>query len=139
MKLLEAADSERVTEVRTTNRGVAQLLRDVAEDGVHLARQEVQLARIEFAQIARDIGKGTGFTVAAGMIGLLTAQMLVFGIVLLLGDALFRGHYWIAAFVLTVILGGVAFYLLKRGTALLSPKNMKPEQTLATLRRHKDG
>ena len=122
-----------------SNRGIGQLLRDVAEDGAHLARQEVQLARIEFAQIARDIGKGTVFAVAAAMIGLLTVQMLVFGIALLMGDALFRGHYWIAAFVLTVILGAVAFYLLKRGTALLSPRNMKPEQTLATLRRHKDG
>jgi hypothetical protein len=121
------------------NRGVGQLLREVAEDGAQLARQEVQLARIEFAQIARDIGKGTVLAVAAAMLGLLTVQMLVFGIVLLLGDALFRGHYWIAAFVLTVILGGVAFYLLKRGTALLSPRNIKPEQTLATLRRHKDG
>ena len=137
MKLLEGPDTHRATQA-AGNRGVAQLLRDVAEDGVQLARQEVQLARIEFAQIARDIGKGTGFTVAAGMLGLLTAQMLVFGIVLLLGDALFRGHYWIAAFVLTVILGAVAFWLLKRGTALLSPKNMKPEQTLATLRRHQD-
>ena len=122
-----------------TNRGVGQLLRDVAEDGAHLARQEVHLARVEFAQIARDVGKGTGFAVAAGMLGLLTAQMLVFGIVLLLGDALFRGHYWIAAFVLTVILGGAAFYLLKRGTALLSPTKLKPEQTLATLRRHNHG
>jgi len=119
------------------NRGVGQLLREVAEDGAHLARQEVQLARIEFAQIARDIGKGTGLTVAAAMLGLLTVQMLVFGIVLLMGDALFRGHYWIAAFVLTAVLGGAAFYLLKRGTSLLSPRNMKPEQTLATLRRHK--
>jgi len=119
------------------NRGVGQLLREVAEDGAHLARQEVQLARIEFAQIARDIGKGTGLSVAAAMLGLLTVQMLVFGIVLLMGDALFRGHYWIAAFVLTAILGGAAFYLLKRGTSLLSPRNMKPEQTLATLRRHK--
>jgi Putative Actinobacterial Holin-X, holin superfamily III len=119
-----------------TNRGVGQLLREVAEDGAHLARQEVHLARIEFAQIARDIGKGTGFTVAAAMLGLLTVQMLVFGIVLLMGDAMFRGHYWIAAFVLTVILGGAAFYLLKRGTSLLSPSKMKPEQTLATLRRH---
>ena len=135
MKLVEDSKSRSTV---TTNRGVGQLLRDVAEDGVQLARQEVQLARIEFAQIARDIGKGTGFTVAAAMLGLLTLQMLVFGIVLLLGDALFRGHYWIAAFVLTVILGGVAYYLLKRGTALLSPKNIKPEQTLATLRRHKD-
>jgi hypothetical protein len=121
------------------NRGVGQLIREVAEDGAQLARQEVQLARIEFAQIARDIGKGTVLAIAAAMIGLLTVQMLVFGIVLLLGDALFRGHYWIAAFVLTVILGGLAFYLLKRGTALLSPRNIKPEQTLATLRRHKDG
>jgi Putative Actinobacterial Holin-X, holin superfamily III len=122
-----------------TNRGVGQLLREVAEDGAHLARQEVQLARIEFAQIARDIGKGTVLAVAAAMLGLLTVQMLMFGFVLLLGEALFRGHYWIAAFVLTLILGGVSFYLLKRGTALLSPKNIKPEQTLATLRRHKDG
>lgn len=122
-----------------TNRGVGQLLREVAEDGAHLAREEVHLARIEFAQIARDIGKGTGLTVAAAMLALLTVQMLVFGIALLLGDALFRGHYWIAAFVLTVILGGAAFYLLKRGTALLSPRNIKPEQTLSTLRRHKDG
>jgi hypothetical protein len=120
-------------------RGVGKLLREVAEDGAHLARQEVNLARIEFAQIARDIGKGTAFTVAAGMLGLLTVQMLVFGFALLMGDALFRGRYWIAAFVLTVILAGVAFFLLKRGTALLSPKNIKPEQTLATLRRHKDG
>jgi hypothetical protein len=122
-----------------TNRGVGELLRDVAEDGAHLARQEVHLARIEFAQIARDIGKGTGYAVAAGMLGLLTVQMLVFGIVLLLGDAIFRGNYWIAAFVLTAIMAGVAFYLLKRGTALLSPKKLKPEQTLATLRRHKNG
>jgi hypothetical protein len=119
-----------------TNRGVGQLLRDVAEDGAHLARQEVHLARIEFAQIARDVGKGTGLAVAAGMLGLLTVQMLVFGIVLLMGDALFRGRYWIAAFILTAILAGGAFYLLKRGAALLSPKNLKPEHTLATLRRH---
>jgi hypothetical protein len=122
-----------------TNRGVGKLLRDVAEDGAHLARQEVHLARIEFAQIARDIGKGTGFTVAAAMIGLLTVQMLVFAIVLLLGDALFSGRYWVAAFVLTAILGGIAFYLLRRGTSLLSPTKLKPEQTLATLRRHRDG
>ena len=122
-----------------THRGVGQLLREVAQDGAHLARQEVNLARIEFAQIARDIGKGTVFAVAAAMLGLLTVQMLVFGLALLLGDALFRGHYWIGAFVLSAILGGIAFYLLKRGTTLLSPKNIKPEQTLATLRRHKDG
>jgi hypothetical protein len=39
--------------------------------------------------------------------------------------------------VLTAILGGAAFFLLKRGASLLSPRNMKPEDTLATLRRQK--
>ena len=120
-------------------RGVATLLREVAEDGAHLARQEVALARIEFAQIARDIGKGTGYAIAAGMLGLLTAQMLVIGIVLLLGEELLSGRYWIAAFILTAVLAGAAFLLLKRGAALLSPTNLKPDQTLATLRRHRDG
>lgn len=120
-------------------RGVATLLKEVAEDGAHLARQEVALARIEFAQIARDIGKGTGYAVAAGMLGLLTAQMLVIGIVLLLGEEILSGRYWIAAFILTVILAGAAAFLLKRGAALLSPKNIKPDQTIATLRRHRDG
>lgn len=115
------------------------LLREVAEDGAHLARQEVALARIEFAQIARDIGKGTALAIAAGMLGLLTVQMLVIAIVLVLGEELLSGRYWIAAFVLTGILAGVAGYLLKRGMALLSPKNLKPEQTIATLRRHRDG
>jgi Putative Actinobacterial Holin-X, holin superfamily III len=129
----------KLADITHTNRGVGELLREVAEDGAHLARQEVHLARIEFAQIARDIGKGTGLTVAAAMIGLLTIQLLVFGFALLLGDALFRGHYWIGAFVLAALLGGVAFLLLKKGTSLLSPKHIKPEQTLATLRRYKDG
>jgi hypothetical protein len=122
-----------------TDRGVGQLLREVAEDGAHLAREEVHLARIEFAQIARDIGKGTGFVIGAALLGMLTVQMLVFGFALLLGDALFHGNYWIGAFVLTVVLAIVAFYLVKRGTALLSPRNMKPEETLSTLRRLRNG
>jgi hypothetical protein len=120
-------------------RGVGTLLREVAEDGAHLARQEVALARIEFAQIARDIGKGTAFAVAAGMLGLLTAQMLVIAVVLLLGEELLSGRYWIAAFILTALLAAAAAILLKRGAALLSPRNLKPDETLATLRRQRDG
>src|SRR3954464_13851867 len=105
----------------SSNRGLGEILREVAEDGAHLARQEVNLARIEFAKIARDVGKGTGFTVAAAMLGLLRVQIVVFGFVLLWVAAFSRGHYWIAAFVLTIIRGAVAFFLLKRGTALLCP------------------
>jgi hypothetical protein len=122
-----------------TGRGVGTLLREVAEDGAHLARQEVHLARIEFAQIARDIGKGTAFAVAAGMLGLLTVQMIVFAVVLLMGAEIFNGRYWIAGFVLAAILAAGAAFMLKRSAALLSPSNIKPDQTLATLRRNRNG
>src|SRR5438876_10214689 len=73
----------KIASAAQTHRGVGQLLREVAQDGAHLARQEVNLARIEFAQIARDIGKGTVFAVAAAMLGLLTVQMLGCGLPLL--------------------------------------------------------
>src|SRR5204863_9674872 len=99
-----------------SNRGIGQLLREVAEDGAHLARQEVNLARIEFAHIARDIGKGSGFGVAAAMLGLLTVQMLVLGIALWMVGALFRGHYWIAGSVRSGMCGGHALYAVMRGT-----------------------
>jgi hypothetical protein len=121
------------------NQGLGGLLRQVADDGAHLARQEVALARMEFAEIARNIGTGTGFAVGAAMVGLLTVQMLFVGIVLVMGDALFRGRYWIAAFVLTVILAVVAFAMLSRARALLAPRNMIPDQTLSTLRRNGHG
>src|SRR4029078_3585680 len=54
----------KLADVSHTGRGVGELLREVAEDGAHLARQEVHLERIEFAQIEREIDKGSAFTVA---------------------------------------------------------------------------
>lgn len=119
---------------RMDGQSMVGLIRQVADDGAHLARQEVNLARIEFAEIARDIGKGTGFSVAAAMLGMLTVQMFVLGIVLVLGDELFRGRYWIAAFLITAVLAGVAVAVALRAKKLLSPRNMIPDQTLATLR-----
>ena len=118
----------------TDDRSMGVLLRQVADDGAHLARQEIALARIEFAEAARDVGHGTSLALAAGLVGMLTVQMLMFAIVLLMGDALFHGQWWIAAAVLTVVLGVAAWMLLARAKALLSPKNMIPDQTIATLK-----
>ncbi|MDB4915370.1 MAG: hypothetical protein JWM95_3014 [Gemmatimonadetes bacterium] len=122
----------------TEERSMSALLRQVAEDGAHLARQEVSLARIEFAESARNVGHGTGFAVAAALLGLLTVQMLMFAVVLLMGAELFNGRWWIAALVLTGALGVAAFVFLARARALLSPRNMIPDQTIATLRGETD-
>lgn len=122
----------------TEERSVSALLRQMADDGAHLARREVSLARIEFTEAARDMGHGTGFAVAAAMLGLLCVQMLMFAVVLLMGAELFNGRWWMAALAMTVVLGAAAVLLFSRAKALLSPKNLVPDQTLATLRGETD-
>jgi hypothetical protein len=111
---------------------VGELLRQVADDGVHLARQEVALARIEFATVSHSIGTGAGFAVAAAMTGVLVVQMLLVGIVLALGDALLRGRYWMAAFALALIMSAVMYVLLRRAQKLLSPKNLATHLSLTS-------
>jgi hypothetical protein len=118
----------------TAEKSMSDLLRQMAEDGAHLARREVSLARIEFSDAARDIGHGTGFAVAAALLGLLAVQMLLAVVVLLMGAELFNGRWWIAALVLTLVTGAAAITLFARAKALLSPKNIVPDQTIATLR-----
>jgi hypothetical protein len=118
----------------TDESSVSALLRRVADDGAHLARREVALARIEFSDAAREVGRGTGFAVVAGLLGMLTVQMLLLGVVLLMGAELFNGRWWIAALAMTLVLGAAALMLFARAKALLSPKNLVPDQTLATLR-----
>lgn len=121
------------------SRGMGALLRQVADDGAHLAKQEVALARIEFAEAATNIGHGTVFAVSAALVGMLTVQMLMFAIVLLMGAELFNGRWWMAAGVLTVVLGATAAVLVTRAKALLSPKNIIPDQTIATLKEDFNG
>jgi putative superfamily III holin-X len=118
----------------TAERSVSDLLRQVADDGAHLARREVALARLELSDAARDLARGTGFAVAAAVLGLLAVQMLMFAIVLLMGVELLNGRWWIAALVVTLVTGALGALLFARAKALLSPKNIVPDQTLATLR-----
>ncbi|MEO7086846.1 MAG: phage holin family protein [Gemmatimonadaceae bacterium] len=122
----------------TDERSVSELLRQVAEDGAHLAQREVSLARIEFSEAARDLGQGTGLAVGSALLGLLTVQMLMFALVLLIGAELFNGRWWMAALGLTIVLGVASAMLFARAKALLSPKNIMPQQTLATLGRDTD-
>ena len=43
-------------------RSLGTLLRDLAEGSTTLVRQEVRLARLEFASLFRSIGTGTAYT-----------------------------------------------------------------------------
>lgn len=116
-------------------RTLGDLFRDLAEDGVTLFREEVRLARVEMTAIAQAIGTGTGLVATGAVLALLGALATVVGIALLIGDQwLPADRYWLAALLLLVITGGVAVFFAKRGMALVSPRQLAPDQTATTLK-----
>ena len=114
------------------------LLRDLAEGSAALVRQEVKLARLEVTAMMKAVGTGTAAVAAGGVLALLGLLAFVTGIILLPGDQWLRDRYWLAALIVTLIVGGVAFWLAKQGMNLLSPRQLAPAETIATLKEDKE-
>lgn len=120
-------------------RGIGALLRELAEGGTNLVRQELRLAQVEVGQAAAAIGKGTGFVAMGAVLALLGLLALFTGLILLAGDQwLPRDLYWVAALLVVVITGGIAAWFAKRGLGLLSPGQLAPDQTVETLKEDKE-
>lgn len=119
-------------------RGFGNLLRDLAEGSAGLVRNEVKLARIEIRKMLAGVGLGTAMVAGGGVFALLGTLALFTGIVLLGGDQWLRDRYWLAALFFTVIAFAVAFVFMRRGRAALSPANLAPDQTVATLKEDKE-
>ena len=125
-------------DVNDSQRTVGTLLRDLAEGSAALVRQEVRLARLEFSRVLASVSAGTVEVASGGVLALLGALCFFTGIVLLAGDQWLRDRYWLAALIVTVITGAVAAWFAKRGLALLSPKQLAPNETVATLKEDKE-
>jgi hypothetical protein len=123
---------------RENGRGIGGLLRDLADGGAALLRQELRLARVEIAAIGKAVGVGTALTASGAVLALLGAFALFTGIILLAGDHWLRDRYWLAALIGTVIAGGIAAWMARRGAAHLSPRRLLPDETVATLKEDKE-
>ena len=123
---------------RENGRGIGGLLRDLADGGAALLRQELRLARAEIAAIAGAVGMGTALTASGAVLALLGAFALLTGIILLAGDQWLRDRYWLAALIGTAIAGGIAAWMARRGAAHLSPRRLLPDETVATLKEDKE-
>ena len=116
------------------SRPLGALLRDLAEGGTSLIRQEAQLARLEMTDALRGAGMGAAYIVIGAVLLLLGAVALLTGLILLAGDQWLRDRYWLAALILFAIASGVALLCAFRGASLLSPRELAPDETVATLK-----
>jgi len=110
------------------------LLRDLAEGSASLIRQELRLVRLELTEMLRAMATGATLVVSGSVFALLGGLSLLTGLILLGADHWLRDRYWLAALIVFAISGALALFFMSRGMALLSPKQLAPEQTVATLK-----
>lgn len=122
----------------TEGRGFGTLLKDFAEGGADLIKQEFRLAKTEAGDLARQLGTGSAAVAAGGVLALVGTLTFVTGLIMLAGDQWLRDRYWLAALLVTVIAAVAAFVFVKRGLAVLSPGHLAPRQTLASLQEDKE-
>jgi hypothetical protein len=118
--------------------GLRSLLRELADGGATLVRQEIRLARVETADLLRTLGTGTAWAGAGGVLLLVGALATLTGIILLGGDQWLRDRFWLAALVVAVLAAVAAALLARRGLALVNPHTLAPDQTVATLKEDKE-
>jgi len=110
------------------------LLRDLAEGSASLIRQELRLVRLELTEMLRAMATGATLVVSGSVFALLGGLSLLTGLILLGADQWLRDRYWLAALIVFAISGALALFFMSRGMVLLSPKQLAPEQTVATLK-----
>ena len=113
--------------------GIADLLKRLSEETTTLVKQELELAKAETTQKAKQAGTGAGLLGGAGVIGLLTAMAFTAFLILLLIELGITE--WLSALIVTLIYGAIAGVLALRGKKELQEASPPaPQQTIETLK-----
>ena len=114
------------------DRSLGELLKQLSEQTTRLVHQELELAKAELTQKGRQAGRGAGMFGGAGALGLAALGALTACFILAL-DAIMPA--WLAALLVAVVYGIIAFVLVKQGQAKIKAAAPPvPEQTIETVK-----
>ena len=111
---------------------IGELLKRLSQETTQLVRQEVELAKAEFAEKGKKAGAGAGMFGAAGITALLSLGALTACLILALDHALAD---WLAALIVALVWAAVAGVLALRGRDKVQEAAPPvPEQTVETVK-----
>jgi hypothetical protein len=114
------------------DRSIGELLKELSNETTTLVRQELDLAKAEMAEKAKEAGKGAGMFGGAGVFGLGAFGALTACLIALLATAM---DTWIAALIVAAAYGAIAGVLALVGRNKFQEATPpKPEQTVETLK-----
>ncbi len=117
------------------DRSLGELFSELAQETSNLVRQEVQLAKTEFSEKASQVGKDVGFLAVGGAVAYAGFLVLLAAITALL--ALWM-PVWVSALIVGVVVAGVGYFLVRKGLNELQRVDLKPNQTIQTLKEDKE-
>jgi uncharacterized membrane protein YqjE len=113
------------------DRGIGELVKELASQTSTLVRQEIQLAQAEVTQKGKLAGKGAGMLAGAAVFGLLALGALTAALIALLDTFMAT---WVAALIVMVLWLIVAFVLAKAGQKSLQQATPPAPQTVETVK-----
>jgi len=112
-------------------RSLGDLFSELAAETGTLVRQEVALAQAEITSKATKVGKNVGFLAIGGAVGYAAMLAVLAGVIL--GLSYFMPA-WIAAILVGLVVGAVAFFMISSSLADLKNTNLKPEETVDSIK-----
>jgi Putative Actinobacterial Holin-X, holin superfamily III len=114
------------------DRSLGELFKQLSEETTRLVHQELELAKAELTQKGRQAGMGAGMFGGAGALGLAALGALTACFILALNAVM---PAWLAALLVAVVYGIIAFVLVKQGQARIRRATPPvPEQTIETVK-----
>jgi Putative Actinobacterial Holin-X, holin superfamily III len=114
------------------DRSLPELLKQLSQETTQLVHQELELAKAELQQKGKQAGAGAGLFGGAGAIGLAALGALTACFILALNAIM---PAWLAALLVAVVYGIIAFVLARQGQAKLKQATPPvPEQTIETVK-----
>src|SRR5215204_4432939 len=112
-------------------RGLGELVKDLASQTSTLVRQEIKLAQAEVTQKGKVAGKGAGMLAGAAVAGLLALGALTAALIALLDTFMAT---WVAALIVMALWAIVAAVLAKSGQKSLQRATPPAPQTVETVK-----
>jgi uncharacterized membrane protein YqjE len=117
--------------VEARDRGIGELVKDLANQTSTLVRQEIRLAQAEVTERGKTAGRGAGMLAGAAVAALLGLGALTAVIVIALDGAL---ALWLAALIVTVLWFVIAAVLAQAGKKALQGSTPPAPQTVETVK-----
>jgi uncharacterized membrane protein YqjE len=112
-------------------RGIGELVKDLASQTSTLVRQEIKLAQAEVTEKGKVAGKGAGMLAGAAVTALLALGALTALLIIVLDSFL---PLWLAALIVTLLWAAVAGALAAAGRSALQAATPPAPQTVETVK-----